>query len=103
MMCVLKLWYTLFAFFVLALLLIISLRRRFFCRSICPLGAVQDFAGKVKQFWSDVIWSNINYMFVDMPPGTGDVSLTGFQSIAVYGIIIVTHHRSLLNGCLKVS
>ena len=52
MMCVLKLWYTLFLFFALALLLTISLRRRFFCRSICPLGAVQDFAGSnSKKIW----------------------------------------------------
>ena len=47
-------------------------------------------AGAVKQFWTDVIWSDIDYMFVDMPPGTGDVPLTVFQSLPVDGIIIVT-------------
>lgn len=53
-------------------------------------------AGTVKQFWTDVIWSDIDYMFVDMPPGTGDVPLTVFQSIAVDGIIIVTSPQELV-------
>ena len=44
----------------------------------------------VKHFWTDVIWSDVNFMFIDMPPGTGDVPLTVFQSIAVDGIIVVT-------------
>jgi len=47
-------------------------------------------AGTVKQFWQDVIWKDVDYMFVDMPPGTGDVALTVFQSIPVDGIVIVT-------------
>jgi len=51
----------------------------------------------VKQFWSDVIWSNVDYMFIDMPPGTGDVPLTVFQSIAVDGIIIVTSPQELVS------
>ena len=46
--------------------------------------------GTVKQFWTDVIWSDIDFMFIDMPPGTGDVPLTVFQSIAVDGIVVVT-------------
>ena len=47
-------------------------------------------AGTVKQFWTDVVWGDTDYMFIDMPPGTGDVPLTVFQSIPVDGIIIVT-------------
>lgn len=54
-------------------------------------------AGVVKQFWSDVIWKDIDYMFVDMPPGTGDVPLTVFQSIPVDGIIIVTSPQDLVS------
>lgn len=54
-------------------------------------------AGTVKQFWSDVIWSDVDYMFVDMPPGTGDVPLTVFQSLAVDGIIIVTSPQELVS------
>ena len=46
-------------------------------------------AGTVKQFWSDVVWGEVDYMFIDMPPGTGDVPLTVFQSIPVDGIVIV--------------
>ncbi|MGP1587166.1 MAG: P-loop NTPase [Treponemataceae bacterium] len=53
-------------------------------------------AGAVKQFWTDVIWENIDYMFIDMPPGTGDVPLTVFQSIPVDGIIIVTSPQELV-------
>lgn len=52
-------------------------------------------AGTVKQFWSDVIWQDVDYMFVDMPPGTGDVPLTVFQSIPLDGIVIVTSPQEL--------
>ena len=54
-------------------------------------------AGAVKQFWTDVIWDDIDYMFVDMPPGTGDVPLTVFQSLPVDGIIIVTSPQELVS------
>ena len=54
-------------------------------------------SGTVKQFWTDVVWSNIDYMFIDMPPGTGDVALTVFQSIPVDGIIIVTSPQELVS------
>ena len=54
-------------------------------------------AGTVKQFWTDVIWSDVDYMFIDMPPGTGDVPLTVFQSIPVDGIIIVTSPQELVS------
>lgn len=54
-------------------------------------------AGTVKQFWTDVIWQDIDYMFVDMPPGTGDVALTVFQSIPVDGIVIVTSPQDLVS------
>lgn len=54
-------------------------------------------AGAVEQFWSDVIWTDIDYMFVDMPPGTGDVALTVFQSLPVDGIIIVTSPQELVS------
>ncbi len=53
--------------------------------------------GVVKQFWTDVIWKDIDYLFVDMPPGTGDVPLTVFQSIPVDGIIIVTSPQELVS------
>ncbi|MCH5350256.1 MAG: Mrp/NBP35 family ATP-binding protein [Oscillospiraceae bacterium] len=53
-------------------------------------------AGVVKQFWTDVIWGDIDYMFVDMPPGTGDVPLTVFQSIPLDGIIIVSTPQDLV-------
>jgi len=54
-------------------------------------------AGTVKQFWTEVIWHDIDYMFIDMPPGTGDVPLTVFQSIPVDGIIIVTSPQELVS------
>ena len=54
-------------------------------------------ANTVKQFWTDVIWSDIDYMFIDMPPGTGDVPLTVFQSIPVDGIIVVTSPQELVS------
>lgn len=54
-------------------------------------------AGTVKQFWSDVLWEDVDYMFVDMPPGTGDVPLTVFQSLPVDGIIIVTSPQELVS------
>ena len=53
-------------------------------------------AGAVKQFWTDVIWEDVDYMFVDMPPGTGDVPLTVFQSLPVDGIIIVASPQELV-------
>ena len=54
-------------------------------------------ASAVKQFWTDVIWEDVDFMFIDMPPGTGDVPLTVFQSIAVDGIIIVTSPQELVS------
>ncbi len=54
-------------------------------------------AGTVKQFWTDVIWEDIDYMFIDMPPGTGDVALTVFQSIPIDGIIVVTSPQELVS------
>ena len=53
--------------------------------------------GTVKQFWTDVIWSDVDFMFVDMPPGTGDVPLTVFQSIPLDGIIVVTSPQELVS------
>lgn len=54
-------------------------------------------ASTVKQFWTDVMWGDIDYMFIDMPPGTGDVPLTVFQSIKVDGIIMVTSPQELVS------
>ena len=54
-------------------------------------------AGTVKQFWTDVVWGDVDYMFVDCPPGTGDVPLTVFQSIPLDGIVIVTTPQDLVS------
>lgn len=51
----------------------------------------------VKQFWTDVIWGDVDFMFIDLPPGTGDVPLTVFQSVAVDGIVIVTSPQELVS------
>ena len=53
-------------------------------------------AGAVTQFWTDVMWEDVDYMFVDMPPGTGDVPLTVFQSLPVDGVVIVTSPQDLV-------
>ncbi len=54
-------------------------------------------AGTVTQFWTDVVWGDVDYMFVDMPPGTGDVALTVFQSLPVDGLIIVASPQDLVS------
>ena len=54
-------------------------------------------AGAVKQFWTDVCWGDVDYMFVDLPPGTGDVMLTVFQSLPIDGVVIVTSPQSLVS------
>lgn len=54
-------------------------------------------AGMVKQFWTDVMWGDVDFMFVDMPPGTGDVPLTVFQSLPLDGIIVVTSPQDLVS------
>ena len=53
-------------------------------------------AGTVKQFWTDVMWGDVDFMFVDMPPGTGDVPLTVFQSLPLNGILVVTSPQELV-------
>lgn len=53
-------------------------------------------SGAVKQFWTDVVWGDVDYMFIDMPPGTGDVALTVFQSIPVDGMVIVASPQELV-------
>ncbi|MDO4518797.1 MAG: Mrp/NBP35 family ATP-binding protein [Eubacteriales bacterium] len=58
-------------------------------------------ANMVKQFWSDIIWGELDYLFVDMPPGTGDVPLTAFQSLPVDGVVIVTSPQDLVSMIVK--
>ncbi len=58
-------------------------------------------SGVVRQFWSEIIWQDIDYLFVDMPPGTGDVPLTVFQSLPVDGILVVTSPQELVSMIVK--
>ena len=58
-------------------------------------------ANMVKQFWTDVIWGELDYLFVDMPPGTGDVPLTVFQSLPIEGVVIVTSPQDLVRMIVK--
>lgn len=58
-------------------------------------------ANTVKQFWTEVVWEDLDYLFLDMPPGTGDVPLTVFQSIPLDGIVIVTSPQDLVSMIVK--
>ena len=58
-------------------------------------------SGVINQFWSDVRWGELDYLFVDMPPGTGDVPLTAFQSLPIEGIVIVTSPQDLVKMIVK--
>lgn len=58
-------------------------------------------AGVVKQFWSEVMWGDLDYLFIDMPPGTGDVPLTVFQSIPVDGVVVVTSPQDMVNMIVR--
>ncbi len=58
-------------------------------------------ANMVKQFWTDVIWGDLDYLFVDMPPGTGDVPLTVFQSLPIDGVVVVTSPQDLVKMIVK--
>ncbi len=75
----------------------ISINNLLECEDTPVLWRGPVIAGTVKQFWSDVVWDNVDYMFVDMPPGTGDVPLTVFQSLPVDGIIVVTSPQDLVS------
>ena len=58
-------------------------------------------AGVVKQFWNEVLWGDLDYLFVDMPPGTGDVPLTVFQSLPLDGVVIVSSPQDLVQMIVK--